>query len=882
MINKTSNIIPLTYGVMLTIGFLIAGYKIGFNQELKRPIIVIGWVAIIMGFLTAQTTTVKIKNVGNELDQKVVRNIPLSLAMIASGTSHIGYYGTILFETAFSSIDGHSAYEKTGMLFGSHLALEASKLRIKDPYFKHNMERFIQNCVVFDALSERYYTVQDLQKSEDIWALISEKPSKIFGIKYKDGKETSFKTCAQTAKLLEAKWKSENETILSSLFNKFSSSNSLKKTELLQYLPIANSVMSEVSSNASNILKQEIMINTMNDAASDKLSKLGSEGAIFAKAMTSMYSAFINFGKMASKNLPLMKSIFEAVIYGSFFIVFLFMLLPNGYKYALSYAGILLWIQTWPMFFAIINLILETARSMHKAEEGVTILNQTSLLSTHDMLIAMSGYLAFLTPYLSYIIIKGGAQAFVHLSSTFANPAQSASMQAAAEVSSGNMSLGNLSMDNQNMHNFTAFKHNRNLSHMGGDMSVKGQDGFLTQVNAEGESTYIADKSNLRSSYNAQESVGNSIRDTISKAYNEHELNSKSLDQSKQSMHQAFVNKVADRFKHMSSEENYQKALSTNEDKNMVQAYRDIALYAKGNRLDDTTAAQHALEGRVGFSTPSFSPIQASGSASTTTSTSSNKTDSQDENLSNEFTKDYGKNISNFLSHVKNENLNMGLSDSNSLQEGINKSYQNLIQKSETHGLSQENLDSLSNAWENYKSSNYGASHDITDELKNWAVKEHHMSETEARNLLSHSQLDNPTAFNKREEIVSSYANHLLDQHGNQPLPELNKEQFENRMAKHGEGVVEAHYESGKAEILKEAKDEGLDKDVVINQGLKGTVIGEIDSNKTKIETHKSEIKTAYNHKKAEHQSHKNDSTLANATKRAASEIFSPMKKKSY
>ncbi|WP_426741268.1 conjugal transfer protein TraG N-terminal domain-containing protein, partial [Pseudomonas aeruginosa] len=107
---------------------------------------------------------------------------------------------TRLFEFFFHSPNDMD-YSQTGMIMGAKLFLSASNIKITDPLFNANMQKFMQQCVFYDVMYGRY-GLKDINQARDIWELVKSNASVARGFIY-DG---SFKSCMEAASLLDSAW----------------------------------------------------------------------------------------------------------------------------------------------------------------------------------------------------------------------------------------------------------------------------------------------------------------------------------------------------------------------------------------------------------------------------------------------------------------------------------------------------------------------------------------------------------------------------------------------------------------------------------------------------------------------------------------------------
>lgn len=131
-----------------------------------------------------------------------VDNVPLVLGVVGGLSSQISDKLTQMFELFFHAPNDMD-YSQTGMIMGAKLFLSASNIKITDPLFNANMQKFMQQCVFYDVMYGRY-TLKDINQSTDIWDLVKVNASVARGFIY-DG---SFASCSEAAGLLDGLWNS--------------------------------------------------------------------------------------------------------------------------------------------------------------------------------------------------------------------------------------------------------------------------------------------------------------------------------------------------------------------------------------------------------------------------------------------------------------------------------------------------------------------------------------------------------------------------------------------------------------------------------------------------------------------------------------------------
>ncbi|MBL8675881.1 MAG: conjugal transfer protein TraG N-terminal domain-containing protein, partial [Alphaproteobacteria bacterium] len=423
-----------------------------------------------------------------------VDNVPFALGAFAGFVSQVGRAITEKVESVFT-LPGYMPYHQTGTVFASSLMSQVGQFRIVDPLFKGNMERFINQCVVYDAMIGHKYTLTDLQNTSNIWTLVMKEASPVLGFLYKEGNAPgTIVTCKIGAQKLNALWNAEIAKA-ALIYGARVQNQTLTKGLFFTHLHNGYQLLSDISKSAEDILKQEIMINAIEESSNNKLSELGAASNYAAtKALLQQRSAYAVAGEIAARTLPLFKNVIEALSYALFIFIVVLALLPNGYKILLTYCGILVWTQLWAPLYAVLNLVMTLyGKSETKSligEEGLTLLNSSAIINANADMVTLAAWLSVSIPFISYGILKQGAAAFVGLAQHLGSAMQSAASGAAAETVSGNISLGNVSMGNQAYQNTSAFQHNTSPSYTASQFKAMGATGVEQNTFADGKQAF--------------------------------------------------------------------------------------------------------------------------------------------------------------------------------------------------------------------------------------------------------------------------------------------------------------------------------------------------------------------------------------------------------
>ncbi len=113
-----------------------------------------------------------------------------------------------------------------------------------------------------------------------------------------------------------------------------------------------------------------------------------------------------------------------------------------------GYVFALMWLQSWPMLYAILN----SAMTFYAKQNGApVVLSEISQIQLkYSDLASTAGYLSMMIPPLSSMMVRGLGAGFSSVYSHFASSAISPTASAAGSVVDGNYSYGNMQTENVN------------------------------------------------------------------------------------------------------------------------------------------------------------------------------------------------------------------------------------------------------------------------------------------------------------------------------------------------------------------------------------------------------------------------------------------------
>ncbi|MGL6079361.1 conjugal transfer protein TraG N-terminal domain-containing protein [Methyloversatilis discipulorum] len=434
-----------------------------------------GW---LMGFLLVyyalflpKSTVVIVDKLGSQ-PPVAVGNVPIGVAFFGHATSKVGDVMTRFFETAFQVIPATNAqlpnelaYQKNGVMFGNRLIQASRAANVADPQLRTDLIAFVHNCTVYD-LQDGTIDPAAFARSTDIWSLMGT-PNPARFTTY--GNPVQVETCPNAYTYLAARLPAEVAHARSILA--FQLNPTLEPAAALTAIDAQveqayyKTKIATAAQGAADLLRQNIMINLVQDSRSLAGQKLNDPAALMiattrANATASVNSAFLTMGKIAEQALPLVRNVIEAVIYAVFPFVFLLFLLAQGRGLAMaikSFAMSLVWIQLWPPLYAILNYVatlasarnLEAAAKMGTVAQGLALETAASIYSGAVSDQAIAGYMVISIPIIATAIIKGGEVAFQAV--TGVGAVQSAASSEAAATSKGSITQNAVSMDQQQL-----------------------------------------------------------------------------------------------------------------------------------------------------------------------------------------------------------------------------------------------------------------------------------------------------------------------------------------------------------------------------------------------------------------------------------------------
>ncbi|HHL1765600.1 TPA: conjugal transfer mating-pair stabilization protein TraG, partial [Klebsiella pneumoniae] len=345
---------------------------------------------------------------------------------------------------------------------------------------------YVQNCVMGDIFLNHKYSFEELLNSPDPYTLIFANPSPLRGV---FDKNNQFQTCEEASRDLKSALVLDTQTggktwnyYVRQLFG------GKPNPDLLFSQMIGDSYNYFYSSgqSAGQIIRQNVTMNALRSGIQSYAARSGDTASLVNMANTSSLEkqrlAQATMGHQALRTLPLMQTVIMGIMIGMFpIMVMAAMFNMMTLQVLKGYVFALIWLQTWPLLFAILN----SAMAYYAKQNGVpVVLSELSQVQLKNSDIATTaGYIAVMIPPLSWGIVKSMGAAFSSAYSHFSSSGLSATSQAASGVVDGNYSFANMQMENVSGYSWgtnstTSFgQMSRQLAN--GGMSTQTRDGSM-------------------------------------------------------------------------------------------------------------------------------------------------------------------------------------------------------------------------------------------------------------------------------------------------------------------------------------------------------------------------------------------------------------------
>lgn len=738
------SVIGLTCGVFMT-----AATGGAFKNYLIRLAQII---VIVNVLLTPKTHLWIVDHVSKQKEK--VDNLPIGFVIPIGIIESIGNQMTKIMEQAFRSVNSFN-YTDYGPTFGASLVHEMKNIRLQDPTFAHNMDQFLDRCVLTTAAIGKDFTFDDIFKSSDIWRDISPKMKngirEVAIINSSGTKEQM--GCLSATKLLEKAFRDETSLVAKlysfTNFGLAHTGSSYRPFKMRQptISGFFQSNLRKVFANyfglnqrGSEILRQLLLMNAF--------SKYGDYGTV--RAMQNQETSWQITGRLATYTIPMLLTVMKCLLYGIFPYIILSMTLSGSLKQFSGYMIFVASFQVWPAISAILSMITDAYSADNFKElsnSAVSLSSFSNVGSLADRIVGIASMLQLSVPFLSLGVVRGSFESFSHMASYIQSGITAAASASSAEVISGNRSFDNVSIGN-----VSGFKTDLNSSYAAGSSSYQRGDGGWETTTSTGGVITKQGVGVTESSGNIRYMIDGSFRNERMQAISHHKNLVQSIGSSLNeaqseviSSASSIISTVADRIDKgdtdsltdsVSNTKEYQAIMS------MVNEKAKGSSVSKGELVEGATSAYfqtHAEAGgniliaSAGVRTGTDSSMRRSGSSSSSSDIHMRDSSSQTNNVSGHQGISSNQTRESHISHnlgVSNEEvarLEKALNTSRNLENRLN--------------IEQSKLQSLENRSQKIESFGGSVSFEVTQEVLEGAGKR---LGTDVNDVLNGIHSDNP------------------------------------------------------------------------------------------------------------------------------------------
>lgn len=585
--------------------------------------------AILSLMLVPKTTVNIVDEVDPYFNSDRVDNIPVGLALIASTASTFSRALTEEIESVFPTPE-NLRYVKAGPIFGARLAAQARYVRIKDPIVRQNIKDFMRQCFYWPFVASNLKGLkQEALTTNDILGFIKTNPHPWLGVYWRQPNgQTEFLDCktsvGQVADVMALEGEHGLVHLAGTLFGAPVEGEKEVSSKLKHMMGDAWSKLARQTSEASNSVGQQMLVNAYREAVDDKREEMSFErlspellSYSATRTLAGQSMSFLVKGSVATSFIPMVQSILFGMLLIVFVLIIPLCFVPGGLTLLTLWIRLIFCVQSFPVFSAILSSL--TTMLQARANEGIfrtygegfSVETTTALAdAAFDASCLMTG-LQLSVPFIAYAFISKSGYALSNMASMM-----SAGVESIASKIGGEMADGNISFDNQSFHNQTISSKQMAQQQLGSNFNYGSSlsDGKMTiTTSMDGQQTVSVMQSTLTSNIASNDNLQASINDNYTQS-----------QQLMENASRAYMKSTSDTASNLLSFANRlthgvgtTDGLSTNQQsevrQNAEQTLGDLKSFSKKHNISEQTAAEMALRVNAGISYDGGLPGQALG-----------------------------------------------------------------------------------------------------------------------------------------------------------------------------------------------------------------------------------------------------------------------------
>jgi conjugal transfer mating pair stabilization protein TraG len=424
---------------------------------------------LILNLLLIPTTSVHIiDEVNPGFKYSKVDHVPVGIAVIASTASQISKLVTNTIEGAFTAVDANQ-YGKTGPMFAARLVAMSRHMTVSDPIMRQNLKDFVRQCFTLPLVWTNMLAGKKAAlETTDILGLIESNPHSWLGSYWrKEGGDSAFLYCKEgVAKAKEVMKLEVPNSLVGLATNLFGDNNvdaMAANKRLKTYFDDAWVTLAKNTSSAHEVAGQQMMMNIYRESGDDKREEFGLArrnpelvALSSARAKYQQNAGFLVGAQMVGSMLPSLQSTMLAILCILFVVIVPMTILPGGLKTLGMWVKLIIWVESWPIFFAIVNcisLIMASGRgaALVSTGAGLSLLTQNDLAdAAWDAYCYAESFMA-IVPVIAWAVISQSGYALANLAGTITRSVNGLSSKIGAETTDGNLSFDNQSFNNRSI-----------------------------------------------------------------------------------------------------------------------------------------------------------------------------------------------------------------------------------------------------------------------------------------------------------------------------------------------------------------------------------------------------------------------------------------------
>ena len=788
-----------------------------------------GMIMVITALLMPKADMLVVDRVSGK--KEIVTGLPYAFVLPVGILEAFGAGITSLFEQAFAPV-GSAPYKDYGMIFGQRIVQEAKNWRISNPEFIRNMDVFLERCGVLEAQIGYRFTPEDVMNETDLFKLFTDNAGTFRKVDFRINKKRTSLTCKEAGAALK-KYMKQEMGFLSFKYKKsdfaIAGGGDMLRLEsiedgrlnqlLARNLELGYAGALGVESKAEDIIRQNMMINSLKDF-NNKSDLYG-----YTRAAGIQNSNWAISGELAKEYLPLLLNIMKALIYASFIFIVPLMILGGGMDKYLKYCVVVFSLQIWPALNSVLNLFIELYSHLKGASisgGAITYGNFNQAHEAVDTIVLVASGLQMSIPFLSFAIVQGGVQSFVHLAGSVQSASSGAASVASNELSSGSRGFDNITKGSESIDNKSGFKTDWNQSHQEGARQVQGAGGEMFRTFADGSSAINSGTGmNLSSgsrSFNLSNSQDTSLQQSLGNTLSSLQSDEQSYSKSKSST----ISSVGDLVSHIAQRESAGETFTYDkmgeQGKSLQQAVNHTKSLHDNDNYGWAQAASTSVKAYAdaGVKTPEILPVKASagvaGEASVEVSNTSNQSLDRQEAVNN--SNDTSKSFNNIVKAATNKQWMADNSIDTSYAQSTRASYEEMQSYGQSIAQKREEASTYSEALQYNKNNGASDHRDMYHEVEQGVMKQYGVSQNQAHQMI---ESNDPRANKVWDGMVQQNIGNTMSQvragrsHvDNNAAQDANSFHNEHQDKVNNKGVQNIQTKATDQRLNKEAMQEGI------------------------------------------------------------------------